>query len=335
MKKKNIFLLAALAGFMLIGCNKVRPVNGVIPPLETGSTPSGPLSQLTVRVNTAHTKTAIAVEEEAISNLQVLVFGTDGNLEAYGYNDDSEVSLACTTGPKIIFAFVNTPSLESVRDTVQLYNTPFSMSDISEGTLPMKGRLATTISGNDNLNIVVERMLCKIIVRNISVTALSGYSDARIEIDTIHLANVVNTMNMNGNIRDWANPLRFSEGCSPLLYDLYQPVPLTIVGTQAVDKAYYAMPNPTESDSFSDEWSPRYTRLVLHAQFYDGENLIRSGYYPIPIAGLKANNCYIIESYSITRPGLDQPYEDGSKLTEGITIRVADWEENDPIVESL
>ena len=48
-----------------------------------------------------------------------------------------------------------------------------------------------------------------------------------------------------------------------------------------------------------------------------------------------ANNCYIIESYSITRPGLEQPYEDGSKLTEVITIRVADWEENEPIVESL
>ncbi len=335
MKKKNIFLLAALAGLMLLGCNKTRPVNGTIAPLETGSTPSGPLSQLTVRVSTTHTKTGIAVEEEAISNLQVLVFGTDGNLEAYGYNDDSEVSLACTMGSKIIFAFVNTPLMESVRDTVQLYNTPFSMSDISEGTLPMKGRLKTTISGNDNLSIVVERMVCKIILRNVSVAALSGYSDARIEIDTIHLANAVNTINMNESISDWDNPLCFSDGCSPLLYDIFQPVPLTIVGTQAVDKVYYAMPNPTESDSFSDEWSPRYTRLVLHAQFYDGEYLIRSGYYPIPIAGLKANNCYIIESYSITRPGLEQPYEDGSKLTEGITIRVADWEENEPIVESL
>ena len=330
MKKKNIFFLAVLAGLMLVGCNKTRPVNGTLTPLETDATPSGPLSQLTVRVNTSHTKTGITVDEEAISNLQVLVFGTDGNLEAYGYNDDSEVSLACTMGSKIIFAFVNTPSLEAVRDTTQLYDTAFSLSDISAGTLPMKGRLATTISGSDNLSIVVERM-----VRNISLIAVNGYSNARIEIDTIYLANAVNAINMNGNITEWANPLRFSEGCSPLLYDLYQPVPLTIDDASAPDNIYYAMPNPTETDSFSDEWSPRYTRLILHARFYDGESLIRSGYYPIPIAGLKANNCYIIESYSITRPGLEQPYEDGSKLTEGITIRVADWEENDLIYESL
>ena len=333
MKKKNIFLLTALAGLLLIGCNKTRPVDGT--PLETASTPAGSLSKLTVRVNTPQTKTGIVVDEEAISNLQVLVFGTDGKLEAYGYYDGAELSLSCTTGPKIIFAFVNTPLLESIRDTTALYDQPFSLNSIEEGRLPMKGRVETVISGNDNLTIVVERMGCKIILRNVSLSALSGYSEARIEIDTIHVANAVNTINMNGHISDWANPLRFSNGCNPLLYDLYQPVPLTIVGTQAVDKAYYAMPNPTETDSFSEQWSPRYTRLVLHALFYDGEMLIRSGYYPIPIAGMKANNCYIIDSYTITRPGLEQPYEDGSKLTEGITIRVADWEENDPIVESL
>ncbi len=333
MKKKNIFLLTALAGILLVGCNKTRPVDGT--PLETASTPAGSLSQLTVRVNTPQTKTGIVVDEEAISNLQVLVFGTDGKLEAYGYDDDAELSLACTLGEKVIFAFVNTPPLTAIRDTVELYNTPFSLTNISEGTLPMKGRVKTTLSGNEELTIIVERMVCKIVLSNIAITAIESYPEARLEIENIYLANAVNAIDLKGTISQWANPLRFAEGCSPLLYDRYQQTPLTIAGSQAINKVYYAMPNPTETDSFSEQWSPRYTRLVLAAHFYNGENLIRSGYYPIPIAALKANNCYIIESYTITRPGLEQPYEDGSKLTDSITIRVADWEENDPIVESL
>ncbi|MBO7509771.1 MAG: hypothetical protein J6T35_01180, partial [Bacteroidales bacterium] len=329
MKKKKIFLLAALTGLVFAGCNKTQVVNDATPLRETASTPTGPLSQLTVRVGTTQTKTGITVEEEAISNLQVLVFGTDGKLEAYGYNDDSEVSLMCTMGSKKIFAFVNTPSLETIHDTTALYNHPFSLTNIEEGTLPMKGRVQTTLSGNDNLTIRVERMVCKIILKSISTLSSESFPNARLEIDNIYLANAVNAINMKGNISQWANPITFTEGCSPLLYDLYRQTPLTIIGTQATNKVYYAMPNPTETDSFSEEWCPRHTRLVLYAHFYDGENLIRSGHYPIPLAGLKANNCYVIESYTVTRPGLEHPYEDGSKLTEGITIRIVDWEEND------
>ena len=334
MKKKNIYLLAALAGLLFAGCNKTSPVSGSILNPES-ETEVESIAQLTVRVGTSHTKTGITVEEESISNLQVLVFGMDGKLESYGQDDNSEVSLSCTVGPKKIFAFVNTPSLETIHDTTALYNHPFSLPNIEEGVLPMKGRVQTTLSGNENLTILVERMVCKIILRNISISPSVSFPDARLEIDKIYLANAANTVNLKGNISQWANPLTFAEGCSPLLYDVFQPVPLSVVGSQTVNKVYYAMPNLTETDSFSEEWSPRYTRLVLHAEFYDGEYQIRNGHYPIPLAGLRANNCYVIESYTVTRPGLEHPYEDGSKLTEGITIRVVDWEENEPIVESL
>ena len=335
MKKKKIFLLAALAGLMFAGCNKTQVVNDATSSPETASTPNDPLSQLTVRIGTPQTKTGITVEEESVSDLQVLVFGMDGRLEAYGYNDDSEVSLTCTRGPKKIFAFVNTPSLQEIHDTTALYNHPFSLNNIGNGTLPMKGRVQTTLSGNDNLTIRVERMVCKIILKSVSVFSSESFPNARLEIDKIYLTNAVNTINMKGGISQWANPLSFTEGCSPLLYDVYEQFPLPIIGTQALNKVYYAMPNPTATDSFSEEWCPRYTRLVLSGSFYDEEIQVRIGHYPIPLAGLKANNCYVIESYTVTRPGLEQPYEDGSKLTEGITIRIVDWEENEPIIESL
>lgn len=334
MKKKNNLLLAAFAGLLLAGCNTIDPANGLS--VKSESTPfDGPSAKLTVQVGTTHTKTGIPVEEESVVDLQVLVFGPDGKLEAYGQNEASQLSLECTGGLKIVYAFVNTPSLADIRDTVELYRRPFSLSNLSEGTLPMKGQMKTVISGDANLTIWVERMVCKIILNTIRIASSESYPEARVEIDKMYLANAVNAINLNGEISQWANPLTFTEGCSPLMYDLYTQLPLSIVGSQSVNNVYYAMPNPTESDSFSDEWCPRHTRLVLSGSFYDGEILIRNGYYPIPIAGLKANNCYIIESYTITRPGLEQPYEDGFKLTEGITIRVADWEENEPINETL
>lgn len=335
MKKKNIFLLAALAGLSFAGCNKTPLDSASSIPTEAPSAITGPLSRLTVRAGTPGTKITGMNEDDAINDLQVMVFGADGKLEAYGHENGMQVSLECTNGEKKIYAFVNTPSLAAIRDTVELKTHPFSLLDAGAQALPMQGCVVTMVSGNGNLVIPVNRMVCKIAIKRIKMQETEHYTNPHLELERIYLANAVSAVDLDGNISEWSNPLRFFYDCSPLLYDLYEDDPLAIDMEQALGNYFYTFPNSTPTDIFSPDWCPRYTRLVLEGKFYDGAAFVRKGYYPISLAGLKANNCYIVDSYTITRPGLEQPYEDESKLTEGISIRVADWVENDPINESL
>ena len=204
MKNLSLIFCAAL---LLAACQK----SGT--PATGEETLAGPVTanpekaQLYIRVETAGSKAALPIDENAVDDVQILLFGSDGKLETYAREDGSELSMKCTLGPKSIYAFVNMPSLENIRTETEVAGIVFSLEHTTASHLPMQGVVRQSVSTSGNLNILVQRMVCKISIREILTAFPEAYTDARLEIDKIYLTNAVSAIDGDGNIRAWANKL--------------------------------------------------------------------------------------------------------------------------------
>lgn len=103
-----------------------------------------------------------------------------------------------------------------------------------------------------------------------------------------------------------------------------------------VNKYLYVYPNPRTEDSHAVTWSPRRTRLVIHAVI--GGDIHTYYQFDVPPAGIASatdkvilnNHTYDISNIKITMLGKDN--DDDDNATEigkaSITVTVSDWSEN-------
>ena len=108
-----------------------------------------------------------------------------------------------------------------------------------------------------------------------------------------------------------------------LIYDDIEDTAMTPAKPYSGSRAFYVYPNRTETDSQSNTFGPRYTRLVIETTLGG-----KTYYYPVSIKGIERNKTYNITDLTITRPGSLSPdvpvtaYE----CTFGITV-VEEWQE--------
>lgn len=215
--------------------------------------------------------------------------------------------------------------------------------------------------------INVYRLGARISLRQVTVDfrGTSLENAASFKIQDLYLKNVVNSLNLDGtdvdivhNEQFWTNRITdhavgsYTDGnfykdngstsrkndLRYLLCDKGLTLSTSDVKNKVinVNRDWYVYPNSTLADATADTWSPRHTRLVLHAVINDGSNDIDTYYvFPIPPSNIPAasagkiltNHTYDINNITITMPGKDN--DDNDSLTETgkaeVTITVSDW----------
>ena len=112
---------------------------------------------------------------------------------------------------------------------------------------------------------------------------------------------------------------------------LYESVnsKITAPNTDSNAHHFYCYPNPYKSDTFSTDWSPRPTRLVVEAEL--GGTLY---YYPVSLPELKQNTqCNV--TLTVVRPGATSPEQDMDKYAAVFNIEVKDWYGPDSVTETI
>lgn len=223
--KKNLFILAALAGVALVGCNK----NVNLPEIETGRRLN---STVTIQIGTKGTKAEDAnatANEDMVNTLDVFIFNDDPDrtLDAYAHavaessvgagdgfvvngEDRSTLtySVESTSGPKTIVAVLNMPArmspatIATVDDLeakiFNLLDNVKMVGDPGEETgqlsnFQMIGATHQSLNpGANDVAISVDRIAARIrikkITRNFESAALQGKT---MSIDRIYISNAV------------------------------------------------------------------------------------------------------------------------------------------------
>lgn len=223
--KKTLFILAALAGAALVGCNK----NVNLPEIETGRRLN---STVTIQIGTKGTKAVDAnatANEDMVNTLDVFIFNDDPDrtLDAYAHavaesstgagdgfvvngSDRSTLtySVQSTSGPKTIVAVLNMPARMSpagiatvddleakffnLLDNAKLVGDPGE--EVPElSNFQMIGATHQSLNpGSNDVAIDVDRIVARIrikkITRNFESAALQGKD---MSIDRIYISNAV------------------------------------------------------------------------------------------------------------------------------------------------
>ena len=263
--------------------------------------------------------------EDQVNSLQVFVFRTDGNLDAYSSGTGTSLTVDCTSGSREFIAVANAPALVSVTTKQQFLAAASALSDNAAGSFVMSGSSTKTVSSADNkVDIEISRLAARISVRKItnSISA-PAYADEIIRIRKIYISNVAGDLAYSGTGSPtvWLNQLGTSGDLTALLSS--GSLNVSLPNKVSYDDAhyFYCYPNPIETDHTAGAWSPRYTRLVVETQIAG-----KIYYYPVSIPGILSNHTYDIEELIITRLGSvspDIPVETGA-ITVSITVK--QWE---------
>ena len=205
----------------------------------------------------------------------------------------------------------------------------------------MSGRTGFNVPEVSVCAIPVLRLVSKVEIHRIS-TDFSQYPDLAAKtfvIDSMYLVNVAGESALYNDISGipalWYNKRRYS--ASPADDILCERISAEVppAGAYSAPHYFYCYQNNAGSDSHSEVWSPRHTRLVLACTIGH-----RKTYYPIDVVnseGLLARNCrFLINDLVITDLGTDKPDDSiTGSLPYRFTYVTAPWEEIYTIDEVL
>ena len=322
MKRKLYF--AAFAAVALAACNETLPT---MADLEEGKL------ELEVNLPVALTKVTGEAEDDDVNSLQVFVFGTSGDLEAYGYKYADALTLKCIPGPKTVVALVNAPLIPEIASYSELTSTVSKLSNNVLKGLVMEGELEIELTTSQRVVVPVSRLVAKITLSKIeNALELDYHQSMDFVLNSVYLINVAGDKKylVDDPSETWINQGQNEKGEIGYLYDSLKDTKLWW-GTSYTDKHYfYCYPNHTEQDSSDgQEWTPRYTRLVVEATL-GGEKC----YYPVSLPEVNQNTAYDI-SLKVTRPGSDSPDKPVSTLAAEFTVEVEEWIPADAIEEII
>ena len=307
--KKSIFAFAAALA-ALVACNK-----NDVAPMQPQNQESLVPCELTVGICGAMTKaTAVSADNEAkVNNLQVFVFRGD-DLDAYASVDNAqELTLSCTAGDRVVYAFVNAPDYSAVPDKAALLAKVSELSANSLTNFEMVGSKSVTLPQSEKVSIDVNRIASRVVLKKITRSFTSEALQAlNFKVDAIYLINVAGNTSYDFSAAPvkWYNVAENKNELASLLYDA--PASLIVNGeSYSTAHTFYAYPNDLATNT---------TRLVIETTL--GETKY---YYPINLPEMAANKSYEIEEVKITRPGSDNPDEPVSFADATFSINVIDW----------
>lgn len=302
--------------------------------------------------------------EKTFQNVQVFVFrkaaegsgepevldaclskGFDTPLSYVATGAYTDIQLNCTVGSRDVWVIVNAAtdfcSDGSIKTKSDLLAKTASLSDLSANSLLMTGDTTIELKpGNSLANVTVRRLCAKVVLEsvtnNMESVAYQGADCFRIK--DVYLTNVPAIIDYNAsrkaadlNEASWyakkqkeSDPNKYK-----LILDTQSPVTLDYNDSYDTKHTFYTFPNECASNE-EDTWSPRATRLVVEAEFYDGSTY-HTCYYPITLyneedsIGIQRNHQYTVK-LTVKRPGSDNPDKKVVFETVSGSITVADWE---------
>lgn len=321
--KHILISLAALS--LLAACNKQTSGEQVAPEKET--------ALVTFLLADAELSRATScAPESTIEQAQVAAYNSSGVLLAVASAVNGAAVLRVPVGEGGCTAFALANSSFSLENCATL-NAALSASSTlganrasSLSGLEMAGILnGITFTPDYSGTIMLRRFAAKVEIDEIA-NAIPG--NPTLSIKGIYLINVNTLMrhDFGGSTLNWAQKRAYTASettVTPCTADIFTT---TVNGASSygVPHYFYCYPNPTTTDSSSETWSPRYTRLVVEAS-YSGHDY----YYPINIKGadgrLNFNTSYIISKLTITGPGSDSPDKPITKGGASFSLSVMDW----------
>ncbi len=299
------------------------------------------MATLEVNVFDGITTRATSVNDANIGtaerDIQVLVFNSEGDLLAYGANEDSstKVSLSIPTGTVECYAVVNSYDDLSVIATKTVFQKHLShLKDNDPTRMEMLGSITKTVAaGTNSVSIAVKRFASKVQIDKITPAfAAPAHRAMEFKLVGIYLINVNGTCPYTmiptgaSESTSWYNKMKYVSGdCNALISDkLSSPVTLQAsadaVTPYTTSHYLYCYPNPMTTDSSSSSWSNRYTRLVVETTLGG-----TTYYYPVNIPTPAANTLYQITNMKITGLGSNSPDKLVEKGSLSVSITVTDW----------
>lgn len=313
---KRIFIIITLVAALLSSCAKEQvPATSGTPDVKL--TVSIPVSEMTRVTDTG--------DESAIGHAQVFVFREDGRTDAWAISDSGEVVIDCTAGLREIVAVVNAPSISDIFSKEDLEEEITVLQDNAPGSLVMTGRKTVELNASSSVSIPVRRLVARVSIESIVPDfSLEQYRNADFRITGIYLTNVAGDTHLisSGEPSIWYNAMENDGQDEDLIKTGEMSVPLVNGTAYRTVHHFYCYPNPFSEDSFSSEWCPRHTRLVVETEL-SGQIC----YYTMTMPVIESNHIYTVKELRITRPGSSSPEMPVLSGDASFTIEVEDWED--------
>lgn len=341
--KKTITFLAALCALMTVSCEKNH---------DEASLDDEQMGQmfLTVEIDDEVSTKAVTAYTEHLSyeksanNLQILVFDTQGRLNAYhkdGNADLTDVNITTTIGRKNVYAVINGPDLSGIKShsALQAFNVALAENSLDSSVgFVMAGSAECQVLASSVATPVIKasRLVSRVALQKINNKVPSAYGS--IKINSAVLANVAGNQNVLGNaaISTWYNKAgknasgniidcsSVTADCASLTSELIsKSVPCGYSLAMTSPYLFYCYPNSTTTDVQGwngGSFSARKTRLVVSADI-NGTTY----YYPITLTTPPARNTTYTVELTITGLGSTDPDKPVEKGSFSATVEIADW----------
>ena len=359
--KRTLFLLSACATLILAACQREPRPAETVPeglPAEVTVRIDNAWTTRATDINYA--------DESKVNTLQVFVFKGDDR-EAYrSVSQSLQASVPATSGERTVWAVVNAPDLSDIMTLSALKDTETSLADNTLGSFVMTGSVIQELVDGGNVPITVKRIVARVSLNKVSASLKDYRKDYSVRIEKLFLINVAagNRYDVGGAPTTWENKAGHNDEVNDaLLYEaldnviirnnvykkngapvdendayddsthaIAEGVTVTKDNSYTKEHVFYTYPNPfprSESpDTYTPEWSPRGTLLVLEARMFQGASDAEGihGYYPIILPPLERNKAYIIEEVRITRLPGSEPFKPIETGEAQVSITVCNWE---------
>ena len=316
----KVMMMAALA---ICGCAR----------MEEGTVPSdSEMVELSFHVPCQKTtKVSGSVVEDAVEDLQIFVFGLNGQLQAYGHAEDDELTLTCTTGDKRVAAIVNAPLVGSnVTDETSLNALSSSFSENAVSRFVMSGMETKKIESTGTVTVPVSRLVSKVVLTGVKNNfELDQHKGLDFKIKSAFLINTPKDRKffsvssptgwINKGVSDISQIISSS---GTMMYQALNSDKVAHGSTYAPDCSLYCYPNPLTSGM-----TPTY--LVVEATL--GNALY---YYPVDLPAMEANKCYNV-ALTVCRPGSSSPDVPVEKRDVLFDVQVKPWDGNVTVDEII
>ena len=299
------------------------------------------MATLEVNVFDGITTRATSVNDANIGtaerDIQVLVFNSEGDLLAYGANEDSstKVSLSIPTGTVECYAVVNSYDDLSVIATKTVFLKHLShLKDNDPTRMEMLGSITKTVAaGTNSVSIAVKRFASKVQIDKVTPAFTSpAHRAMEFKIVGVYLINVNGTCPYTmvptaaSESTSWYNKRKYVSGdCNHLITDKFS-TPVVMQTSAGVVTPYstphylYCYPNPITTDVSTTTWSERVSRLVVETTLGG-----TTYYYSVNIPTPQCNTVYQITNMKITGLGTDTPDAVVQKGSLSVSLTVTDW----------
>ena len=341
MKRSVLLTFGAAALLSLAACNKDAARSDV------AGVPEGSPLRLVVGVEGSMGTRATGITsndestEAKVNSLQVLVFNGD-NLDGYGSSVGSKIAtVSCTSGSRDIYAVVNAPSLASITTKTALLATVSELAN-EVSNFQMIGHKTETLQVDGNVEIGVDRLAARVVIRGIKNALESAAQAADFKLLSVYLTNVAGDVDLGKasdyEVSKWYNRRGYESSNSLGNFD-YDAVNETVAAgaTNSTVHFFYSMPNAAADvvgiPAGETGYTARRARLVIKAEIAGAVYN-----YPILLPVLESNKSYEINLVNLTRVGNlddgnhdpDDPDDDDEEkpivgFEQGFEITVNPW----------